>query len=324
MCAGWLALLAMAAAPPGRAPLRLQLDRCPDVDQATVSRVVTLELEAALADGTTEGSVTTAHAECGDARVLLTIDDPVTGKSTTRTLDLDGQPRGLRSRLLGLAISEAVLASWVELQLMEPPLAPPGASAGTATRREAADIAERHLQVSQRVAWPPPRDIVLGPEVRWFSSGLLALGLSGSAQRWLDQHPLAGVGLQFDGSYAERTVADLGHGTAISLALAPSLLMRSTFDEVHVTAGAGWLFGLALLTGEPASPLRTGRSALRGWTGPFVAVDVNLALWRSVFLRMALESGYALVPARGGVDGVQVVAFDGTWLGGALSLGTRL
>jgi hypothetical protein len=41
-------------------------------------------------------------------------------------------------------------------------------------------------------------------------------------------------------------------------------------------------------------------------------------------LRASAESGYVLVPARGGVDSVDVVALSGAWLSALLSLGTKL
>jgi hypothetical protein len=323
--ASWLVLLAVAAAPLGRAPLRLQFESCPDMDQATVNRVVATELEAALADERQGDAVTTAHAECANGRVHLAIDDPVTGKNMTRTLDLEGEPRSLRSRLLGLAISEAVLASWIELQLKrETPSEQPGALAWTETRREAAGIAERRLQVAARLRSPAPREIVAGPTARWFSSGLHTVGLSASARRWLDHHPQAGMGLEGNGSYGEQSVTNVGSGSAISFSLAPCLFMRSAFGRVGVTAGAGWLAGLARLAGEPASRRRSGRTAWRAWTGPFVAVDLDVPLRRALFLRATVESGYVLLPARGGIDSVQLIALDGSWLGGLLSLGMKL
>jgi hypothetical protein len=318
---GLLVLLVMAPAPPGRAPLRLQLDRCADIDRAAIDRVVTTELEAALADESAPGAVTTAHAECAESRVRLTIDDPVTGKSTTRSLDLDGQPRSLRSRLLGLAIAEAVLASWIELQLPREALAPL-AGASPETRREAAGIAERHLQATARPA--PALEISAGPALRWFSSGLLTLGLAGSARHWLDRQPRAGLGLTMDGSYGGQSVPGVARASALSFALAPSLLTRSDFGSFGVTASAGVRVGLARLAAVPANPMRSGRSAWRGFGGPFLAVDFSVPLGRSLFLHASGESGYVVVPAQGGVDSVEVVALSGAWLGAVLSLGMKL
>ena len=314
----------MAAAPAGRAPLRLQLEQCPEIDRATVNRVVTMELEAAPADERQDGALTTAHAQCGGGRARLTVEDPVTGKTMTRTLDLENQPRGLRSRLLGLAISELVLASWIELHLASEPLSSqPDAVVRPEARREAAAIAERRLQVVSSARAGVPWEIVAGPAVRRFSSGLLTWGLSASAWHWLDEHPLAGVGLEVDGSYGEQSVPGLASASATSLSFAPCLLMRSAFGAFVVTAGAGWRVGLARLSAEPASERRAGQAGWRGWTGPFLAVDLSVPLSRSLFLRAGVESGYVLVPAHGRVDSVPVIELAGAWLGGVLSLGAR-
>jgi hypothetical protein len=321
-----LALLAAAAVPLGRAPLRLDLAKCPDIDQATLHRVVTMELEAALAETWEDGAVTTATTECTNGHVRLTIDDPVTGKTTTRTVDLTGQPRGLRSRLLGLAIAEATLASWVELQLRpEPPAAEPEVAASPASRREAAHIAERHLQITARAPARAAWEIVAGPGTRWFSSRVLTFVFSGGARRWFADHPSAGVGLEVDGSYGEHNVAEVARATATSLSFAPSLLMRSTFGPVSVTAGAGVRGGLARLSAEPAG-LRLGAAGWRAWTGPCLAADLSVPLAGGLFLRGWVEIGYMLVPARGrlGADGVPLIELDGAWLAGLLSLGTRM
>jgi hypothetical protein len=283
-----------------------------------------MELQAGLADERQNGAVTTARAQCADGRVGLTIDDPVTGKTTTRTLDLEGQPRNVRSRLLGLAISEAVLASWIELQLLpEPPSFQTDAVAPTETRSEAAHIAERRLQAAAPSRTEAPWEIIAGPEVRRFSSGLPTYGLSGGARRWLDNHPLAGVGLDFDGSYGEHSVPSVARATATSFSFAPCLLMRSAFAHLMITAGAGWRVGLALLSAEPES-LRAGRALWRAWTGPFLSADLSVPLSGSLFLRASVEMGYVLVPAHGRLASTSVIELDGSWLGGMLSLGAKL
>jgi hypothetical protein len=318
-------LAVVLAAPVGPAPLRLQLDQCLDLDQATVKRVVAMELQAALSEERPGNTLTSAKVECSDATVRLTVDDPVTEKTTTRTFDLGGQPRSLRSRLVGLALSEAVLASWIELRLAPAP--PPRASEEVAwqeTRRAAADIAERRLRVVRPAPPPEPAELWVGPGARWFSSGLHTLGLAVSARRWLDPRASAGVGLELDVGYGRRSVSGVAQAAATSLSLAPALLMRSDFAGFVVMAGAGWRLGVAHLTADPASPLRTGRSATRPWTGPFLALSFSVPLGRSFLLGANLETGYVMAPARGGIAGVEVVALSGSWLGGMICLVAKL
>lgn len=347
---GLLVLLAMAAVRSSRAPLRLAFHGCTDIDQATVSRVVSMELAAALADERQGGTITTANAECADGRVRLTVDDPVTGKSTTRTVDLTGQPRGLRSRLLGLAISEAVLASWVELKLRPEPPPQPDTAASAETRREAAHITERRLQITSQVQDSGSWEIVAGPAARWFSSDVLTFGLAGGARHWFDNHPLAGVGLELDASYGdhavlgEATVSEdatvseevgedakdrpvLVRGTAAGFSFGPCLLMRGFFGRILVTAGAGGRLALTRLSAEPVG-LRLGGAGWSVWTGPFLAADVSVPVSDSLFLRAGVEIGYVLVPAHGRLgkrkESLTVIELDGAWLGAVFSLATKL
>jgi hypothetical protein len=172
----WL-VAAAPASPTSRAPLRLEMERCGDLDEAVVKRVVSMEFGASLVE--VAGVVTTAHVECRGAEVGVTVDDPVTGKTSTRVLDLAGQPRDLRSRLLGLAISEAVLASWIELAIAPEPALPPDApTVPPEARREVADIAARHVSPAARASFIERYKLAVGPAVRWFGSGLVVKGLA--------------------------------------------------------------------------------------------------------------------------------------------------
>jgi len=281
-----------------------------------------MELEAELTEERKDGAVTTARAQCADGHVRLTIDDPVTGKTSTRTLALDDQHRGLRSRMLGLAIAEAVLASWVELQLTPEPAVPrPDAVALPETRREAAAIAERRMQGTTPPS--PPWEVIAGPMVRWFSSSVLTFGLSASARHWFDEHPLAGLGLELDGSFGEHSVRDVARATATSFSFAPCLLIRSDLGPPMLITGAGWRIAPARLSAEPEG-LRPGDSAWSLWTGPFLSAALDVRLSRSLFFHASMEIGYVLAPAQGRVSDEPVIELGGSWLGALLSLGTQL
>jgi hypothetical protein len=322
---GLLALLALSAPQTGRAPLRLEFEHCADIEQGTVGRVVSMELDAELADERQGGAVTTARAECANGHVKLTIDDPVTGKSSTRTVDLDGQPQGVRSRLLGLAVSEAVLASWLELHLArEQRWAPAMTLASFEARREAAEIAERRLQVPSSQPTSPRTDLAVGTSARWFSSGLHTLGAAVAARHWFGRYPSAGVGLDVEGGYGTAGVSNLAQARAASGSLAPCLLVRADVAHVEITASAGWRMGLARLSAEPASDRRWGSARFRGWGGPLLAVKLSLPVSSSIFVNAEVESGYAVIAARGRLDSTQVIGLAGSWLGTVLSLGTRL
>lgn len=321
-----VALLLVAAAPASQTsqvPLRLEMDGCGDLDQVVVKRVLSMELGASLVE--VGGVVTTARAQCRASEVEVTVDDPVTGKATTRVLDLEGQPRDLRPRLLGLAISEAVLASWLELAVPpEPASSPKAPTAPSEPRREAADIAARNVTPAVRGSSLSRTEIAAGPTVRWFGSGLVVKGLAAGAVHQLRSYPFLGTTLDLDGGYGDRFNTNVGRASATSITLASRLFVRTNLGPLSATAGAGWRAGLARLSSEPVSTSRVGRAATVGWTGPFLALDLSVGLWHALFVRAGLEGGRVLIPARGTVQGVRVIAFDGAWLGGAILLGMKL
>jgi hypothetical protein len=315
-------IAALPASPTSQLPLRLEMDGCADLDQAVVKRVLTMELGASLV--VAGGVATTARAQCRASEVEVTVEDPVTGKATTRVLDLEGQPRDLRSRLLGLAISEAVLASRLELAIPLEPTSSAKAPAPPEPRREAADIAARNVTPAVRGSSLNRTESAAGPTLRWFGSGLVVKGLAAGAVHRLRSHPSVGAALDLDGGYGDRFVTSVGRASAASIMLASQLFVHTDHSPFSAMAGAGWRAGLARLSSEPESTLRVGRSATVGWTGPFLAVDLSVSLWRSLFVRAGLEGGRVLIPARGTVQGVRVIAFDGAWLGGAILLEMKL
>jgi hypothetical protein len=320
------ALLLVAAAPASqtfRAPLHLEMEKCDDLDQAVVKRVLSMELGASLVE--VGGAVTSARAQCRASEVEVIVDDPVTGKATTRVLDLEGQPRDLRSRLLGLAISEAVLASWLELAVSTEPASSMKAPAATPeVRRQAADSAAKNISPDAREGSRYQYEITAGPVVRWFGSGLVVKGLAVDAVHWLPSYPSVGAGLDLDGGYGDRFITNVGRASATSITLAPRLFMRMNLGPLSAMASAGWRAGLARLSSKPESTARVGRAATVGWSGPFLALDLSVGLWHALFVRAGLEGGRVLIPARGTVEGVRVIAFDGAWLGGAILLGMKL
>src|SRR5439155_8563961 len=103
--AGVLAVLLLEQAPAGAKSLvALEIDPCVRVDRAQVRRVVTVELGDAPTDASAAGVDRTRVAvSCIGELVELRVDDPITGKSLERTIDLAEAPRA-SPRLLALAI----------------------------------------------------------------------------------------------------------------------------------------------------------------------------------------------------------------------------
>jgi len=322
---GIVALLLMAAGPASglpHAPLRLEMADCEDLDRAVVDRILSMELGASLAEG---GDLpTTVHVECRVAEVRVTIDDPVRGRISTRALDLKGQPSDMRSRLLGMAISEAVLAGWIE-QEFTPESAPPPTKLADVPqpRREDADVPGDDLALASRGSPVMQNEIATGSVVRWFASGLVVGGLTVGAVKWLRPFPRLGVAVDVDGDYGEHSAANLGRASATNFALASRLVMRANLGSLLAIAGLGWRGALVRLAGEPTDSLRVGHTVTAGWTGPFLALALSVELPRALFLRAGVESGRVLLPARGTLNGVQAIVLDGAWLGGEISLGMK-
>lgn len=326
MLPSWVLLLAAwTSAVPDRAPLALELCDCAEIERAVVVRVLSMELGASPAEGERRGPMTTARAECRGSEVRMTIDDPITGKTTTRLLDLAGYPRELRARMLGQAISEAVLASWIELEITPAPALPRSNDpALPEIQRQVAHITERHTSVGTQGDARFRYQLSAGPTMRGFGSGLTAFGLTVMALRWLYAHPSLGVGFDMGGDYGEQSRGELGRVNAMALAVAPRLLMRGRFGPVEIQAGAGWRAGLARLEAQPLDSLRAGRAAFLAWTGPFLDLRLLIGFGRSSFVSVGIESGRVLLPAAGTIEGTRVVALDGSWLGGVITVGTKL
>jgi hypothetical protein len=97
--------------------------------------------------------------------------------------------------------------------------------------------------------------ISTGPAVRWFGSSLVELGLAVGTVGWLESRAPFGVGLDLDLGFAEGSVADVGHASALGLSVAPLLVMRTSLGRLAATAGLGWRLGFVRFTGEPVDPL---------------------------------------------------------------------
>jgi hypothetical protein len=303
----------------------LELRDCGDIDEAVVNRVLAVELGDAPAQSGRSEVVTTARAECRNTEVRLTIDDPITGKTTTRLLDLGGQAASLRSRLLGQAISEAVLASWIELEITPKPALPRSKEPPPPeVQRQVATLAAQHVRLGTLGDAAKPYELSAGTTAHRFGSGLTTFGFAVSGVRWLAARPSLGIGLATTGEQGDRLRDDLGWARATELAMAPRMLMRGRFGRGEIAAGVGWRVGLARLRAAPRDSLRVGRAAFAVWTGPFLDVGGAVELGRSFFACAAFESGHVVVPASGTIEGARVLAFDGSWFGGTIALGMRL
>jgi hypothetical protein len=99
----------------------LTIDPCVGEDAAAIRRAVSVELGALLVDDPGARDVTRVGLTCDAGMVLIAVADPVTGKTIGRRIALASEAPAARSRLVALAVAEAVVASWVELEASPAP-----------------------------------------------------------------------------------------------------------------------------------------------------------------------------------------------------------
>src|SRR5262249_57015189 len=105
---------------------QLVVDPCVDAPAGQVRRLLAIDLGALLVDPEIPvAGATRASVGCDGTLTLLRVDDPVTGKSLTREVDIASSPPNARARLVALAVSELISASWTELATNPTPAVSP-------------------------------------------------------------------------------------------------------------------------------------------------------------------------------------------------------
>ncbi len=142
------------AAPEPR--VHLDLGGCARLDAASVTRIFAADLGAPSTDE--EGpDVTTVTIECAGSRVFVRVVDPLSRKTLRRTFDSASFGDQGESRLVAIAASELVLASWAELANNPAPRVEPegpAPSAGSLTTARA--TVRQHARVTPASPPPPP------------------------------------------------------------------------------------------------------------------------------------------------------------------------
>jgi hypothetical protein len=294
-----------------RPRVRFVLDPCIPVDPTETARLAAMELHA---DAVDAGDVTTSVlTHCDGDRVVLRVEDGATRKTIERAVRRSDLAQRGASRLLALAISELVFASWAELNEEPPPLepadpAPPAPSVDAV--RDALDARERSSAAPS--ASPPPhgtgstnRVSASEPFVRArFALGLLArvFPAAAGAPMWLGARIDAGVtlgelglvtlALGFSGASSR---ADIGRidGWLPEAALLGGVRAASTRVEFRALIGVH--AGVALFRGIAATPILTSERTVAGaWFGPALEVGLSWRANRHLALFGMFDAGYSL------------------------------
>lgn len=113
-------------------PVHLDLSKCPRLDAAAVRRIFSADL-GAKADAPPGEDVTAVIIRCDGSKVVMTVRDPLSRKAVRRTFDSTTFGERGEARLVALAASELVFASWAELDTNPQPAV---AGEGPPTRAE--------------------------------------------------------------------------------------------------------------------------------------------------------------------------------------------
>ena len=252
--------------------------------------------------------------------VELRVDDAVTGKSLWRSIELQKADPGVRARLLSLALSELIFASWAELLVTPEPAVPAATPAASAAARQATSV-----QVERKL----PRAV---PPL-----GVQLSGLGAAFVLWGEPSVCFGGGARATGDHRYHLGWDLDvlvqHGATATVlgtvnrdlvSARAALLFHQRVPYLTLRGGLGARLGAAKLAGEPADAKTTlGASVWGPWGGPLLTLGLSAAAAR-LRLDLSLEAGYVVSPVAARVGGVRAVALDGTWFGIQLGLGSFL
>jgi hypothetical protein len=328
--------------------VHLDLESCPDMSHREVRRAFQAEIGARLTDELGP-LVTTASAACEESRVTLSVMDPITRKAVRRTIDLGaGVPHG-RERLVALAMTELLVATWAELEANPLPRVQPEGPAPPAELTQAA-----RMVVRERSPLRPAEQSE--PEHASSASGHNPAGLPNSAEVPPSEPPRPPK--EFDLS-RERNFRILVMGSTraffdkggalwggglrvgeerfriVSWAL-DSLVESGRLDQYavdsasfggtvaffwrtrRVTARLGAGVRLGMIRSNPAADSVHSDVGFWGW--PLLATSFTV-FPPLLAIELNCEAGYAILPLSSGVTTVQNAGVRGSWFGAQVGFG---
>jgi len=319
---------------PNALDVALDIAPCADVSRTEVERRLALELGArVLGENETSKESCRARVSCEEnGHVLLRIDDPLTQKSLSRSLDLKNQNPAVRARVLAVAITELLHASFTELLLDK--------RADKAPRNQT-EPSTQTATPKQTVSLPPPPATPLRtathkdpPTPPWdLSLGVLGSVLLQRDEPWL----FLGGGVGFVADHAHHVGLGLEAQTLVSQVVLAQGNVRSDLVGARISlhgharasgfvlrGGGGLRLGVVRHAGQPISDEKASSLALWGpWLSPGLYASATAEIGR---LRMdfSIEGSYALIPVLGRVDGEVRAQLTGPQLLLSVGLGTKL
>ena len=292
-----------------RAPVLLELAACLEPERDAIQRAVRVELGGDPA-GAADARAVVVRVECAaegvDAGIVLEVRPPGTPRRYRYALDWREQPLDARPRLLGLAVTEAVDASRIELVAVSEPAPPPGPGLAGAPAARAPSDWTLALFAGQR-AFSPRAGVDLS------GAGLMLT-------RRLSPHLRLGGDLMVEAATA---LTGAGAISVRSASIAPRIAYRAG-GRIHGELGLDLRLGVVGMQGEvlPHGPFVAG-SQVRAWLGPAATAALGADLTPSVALIARFELGLVAVGATARDRGEPAAVIGGTWtsLGLAAAIG---
>lgn len=304
--------------------VRIDVDACVGAPSADVRRVLRVELGALLVDDAPAGEVVTrAVVSCQGRSIHLRVDDPITGKSLTRDVDVDVSDAPGRARLVALAVAELVAASWTELETNPRPEVQP---AGARPPQSAVDAVRKVV----RAKIPKQSDEEIG-RTRMTLVASRRSFFSESTAQWgggmrLGRDEFEHVGWTAD-ILGEHGATDVSLGTVYldTITVGGSLYLYRRWSVVTFQLGVGVRLGAARLSGKPyQSESAYAGSGIAPWGWPTAIGGLRLRPIGPIVIEASGELGYVVLPMAGAVGGVREVTIAGPWVGAQLGLGMMI
>lgn len=321
-CTGALSLVLLLATTEATAfgdpRVQLVLGACDAVRLDDVRARLAIELPGSMQLASRPFAQTMVRIDCTAATTQLTVDDPLTAKGLTRTIDLRGGDTDVRSRTVAIAIAELVAASWSELETNPSPRVPAAATPPSGVVDDAL-AATRHAHRSR--VGRLQISAVASTQVFFSSAGVLwggGLRVAADASRYVGWSVDL---LEHHGGFDDA----LGHVSIDTLTASGSALAHRHWRHVGLGGGLGFRIGATILRGRAAEGTRAGEGTVT-WAagGPLATLHLRVFPVHGLVLELATEGGYWLFPTGGLVNRRRDVAVDGPWVGVQLGIGIVL
>jgi hypothetical protein len=304
----------------GPPPVNVTLEACPNLNPAEVERIFSAELGSAN-PGVSDPTVTEVTITCEGERVVIRVKDPLSRKTVQRSFDTSAFDPKATPRLIALAASELVLASWAELYSNPQPTVEPEGPKPTPDDATAVRKALRELAFFREEPEPPtPATAADEPEERV----LRVLGLFSLRGFPEDDSSLMGGGLRV-GEERFRLV-----GWSLDTLIERGTLIAHAGETITKSEATSWTIGGALLAYYSYKQFVTVRLGVGLRAGAVFADKPRVAPWgwplgvsvitfraQSFVMDFSGEGGYVAFPASGG-------EVSGFWLSGQVGMGMVL